>query len=336
MSTSKQQIFPPFNGFGFILLHIHGNILECEAQDIYDGLMDFVGYSSYDSSISFKSETDLDYKSNNFIVRCKTYNDISIMTTSFIRKGSFRIKNANVFLEHVLLVSYTDSSYSIKWMSKDVLHDFHQNIPLNLNYKLFSFSVVIARYAESMTWLPGSWKLNHRVYIYNKGTDDIDHWRSIQYEAISNVGRESHTYLYHIVKQYHDLTDVVYFTQANPFDHAPYFINCVDSNVGMIKPFTMLGKSIHSIRNHNVTKYEQQFPGMQDGFNRTFAALFGTDKAQVPVISFTPGAIISVHRQTILSRPKKFYEDAMTLLTNDCNPIEGHSFERLWALIFSN
>ncbi len=47
------------------------------------------------------------------------------------------------------------------------------------------------------------------------------------------------------------------------------------------------------------------------------------------------GNIFSVSRSRILSRPKSFYEKAISFVDHHPNPEEGHYFERLFTTIFS-
>ena len=84
-----------------------------------------------------------------------------------------------------------------------------------------SVECVIARYNEDLSWLKEL--KNKKITIYNKGKDDIS------YDSIKlpNIGRESHTYLTHIIQNYNNLADITIFTQGNPFTHSPDFIELV-------------------------------------------------------------------------------------------------------------
>lgn len=69
--------------------------------------------------------------------------------------------------------------------------------------------IVIARYNEDITWTKPFQEI---TTIYNKGDDNIPN--SIK---LKNVGREGHTYLYHIVNNYDTLADItVFFQGAGP------------------------------------------------------------------------------------------------------------------------
>lgn len=66
--------------------------------------------------------------------------------------------------------------------------------------------IVVARYNEDISW---TYKYRPNVIIYNKGNDPID--GSI---LLPNVGRESHTYLYHIISNYNNLANKTVFVQG--------------------------------------------------------------------------------------------------------------------------
>lgn len=75
---------------------------------------------------------------------------------------------------------------------------------MNIDKK--KMEIVIARYNEDLTWIE---PYLSNTTIYNKGLDYIDN--SIK---IPNVGRESHTYLYHIINNYDNLADRTIFFQG--------------------------------------------------------------------------------------------------------------------------
>jgi len=74
--------------------------------------------------------------------------------------------------------------------------------------------LVISRYNENIHWVE---KVDPsvRVFLYNKG---IPSSNCIQ---LPNVGRESLTYLHHIITHYSNLPDITIFVQGHPFDHTP-------------------------------------------------------------------------------------------------------------------
>lgn len=76
--------------------------------------------------------------------------------------------------------------------------------------------IVIARHKENIDWVD-KLKLpkDSKVFVYEKGGltskyNDI---------VLRNIGRESHSYCTHIVRNYNRLADWTIFLQGHPFDH---------------------------------------------------------------------------------------------------------------------
>ena len=84
--------------------------------------------------------------------------------------------------------------------------------------------IVVAKFKEDVTWTSKSpWP----VIVYDKHKDDNrPHSPQVRYEDLSEnplSGRESHSYVYHILKNYNNLADITFFVQGRPFDHCPHF-----------------------------------------------------------------------------------------------------------------
>jgi hypothetical protein len=85
--------------------------------------------------------------------------------------------------------------------------------------------IVIARYNENLDWIKKIKKSKDiKITVYNKGKDDID----VPFIKLPNIGRESHTYLYHIINNYDNLADQTIFCQGDSIFHAPDFINLIN------------------------------------------------------------------------------------------------------------
>jgi hypothetical protein len=70
---------------------------------------------------------------------------------------------------------------------------------------------VVARYDEDVAWTGA---LRCPVVVYDKSGAPGP-------LALPNIGRETHTYLSHIVRRYPDFPDHTVFLQADPFPHLP-------------------------------------------------------------------------------------------------------------------
>lgn len=80
--------------------------------------------------------------------------------------------------------------------------------------------VVIALYKENVSWIrkiPDHWD----IVVYTKQIDFPRYIKNIKFIPLENIGRESHTYFYHICENYDRLHDITLFLQGRPFDHAP-------------------------------------------------------------------------------------------------------------------
>jgi len=82
--------------------------------------------------------------------------------------------------------------------------------------------IVIARYNENIDWIK---KLDKdiKISIYNKGLKNITY----PFIQLPNIGRESHTYLYHIINNYNSLEDLTIFCQGDSIFHSPDFLKLI-------------------------------------------------------------------------------------------------------------
>jgi hypothetical protein len=84
--------------------------------------------------------------------------------------------------------------------------------------------LVIARYREDVSWARPLAAAGMRVTVYDKS--EVPETSAGNFEVISrpNEGRESETWLHHVITRHDSLAPLTYFAQGNPFDHAPDFL----------------------------------------------------------------------------------------------------------------
>jgi hypothetical protein len=183
--------------------------------------------------------------------------------------------------------------------------------------------VVIARFNEDVSWS----RHFDNVIVYNKGQQLEDNEQQIsrtQQVQLPNVGRETQTYLHHIVTRYDNLEDVTLFTQGWPWDH------CYETdmqNAHETYRFRLLSKELLT-----ETFAEPEYhPGLGGMLEFVYKTLF----VGLPpkYITFGPGAIFAATANAIRRRSKRFYEVAHYIAWE----VEeaGYAFERLWPIIFS-
>ena len=197
------------------------------------------------------------------------------------------------------------------------------------------YQIVVARYNENINYLS---LFKDIMIVYNKGDTPIPSiFNSIN---LPNVGRESHTYLYHIIQNYDTLANRTLFIQGRIDDHKllpiiEYFIpnNFVGKlnkiNINYIKsPIKHEGKYLKELISGNM-KRSKYTP--YEWINK-----IGINISGIKDFEMVWGANFCVSKELIHRKPKSFYEDIIKYVHYHINPEEGHFFERAWYLIFNH
>ncbi len=195
--------------------------------------------------------------------------------------------------------------------------------------------LVIAHYTENLNWLRNL-PAGLAKIVYTKGPDEQSEHETT---PLSNVGREAHTYLHHIIDRYDSLAEWTIFCQGKPFDHAFDFKKTLRefvANPGIISPtgFRWLGHLIDTDDKHGHRLF-QPWSKNEDGrgldLNGFHLALFGTGGPGQ--YTFVLGAQFAVHRSLIQQKPISFYERALVVSTSF--PDAAHCYERSWDQVFN-
>lgn len=183
--------------------------------------------------------------------------------------------------------------------------------------------VVVARYQENIDWTIGI----PDCIIYNKGNNTPTCHHPVI--TLPNVGREGHTYLYHIIQNYDTLDDHTCFLQGHPFDHSPY----LEHQIKTFEPsraFHVISQHVHAIN----LCYDPTDFSLHQLLIDTYQRVFGQYKASHE-FTFGAGAQFIVSRDAIRSRPKSFYENLLHIMEYSTHPPEGFALERFWTMIFT-
>jgi hypothetical protein len=130
---------------------------------------------------------------------------------------------------------YTTKNQYTLWQVKNIGGNIYQIVYSGEKYDITKHCIVIARYNECLNWiLP----YDDCTIVYNKGDDNIPPFSNVV--KLENLGREGHTYLYHIITNYNKLSDRVTFSQGDPITHNPTFLYGLD-NVEQLSLFQPLG-----------------------------------------------------------------------------------------------
>lgn len=200
--------------------------------------------------------------------------------------------------------------------------------------------VVVARYREDIAWLSA---LPWPATVYDKSGAPGP-------LALPNVGRESHTYLHHILMRYPEFPDYTVFLQADPFPHlAPG--TTPEGLAGMIHALVARGVAFKGLADYTLRCDALGRPHhLRDAAGRGKWAGWGRDiplgelhaallAGPVPESFHTraPAGLMLVRAERILVRPRGLYARAMTAVLEDpCDELNtGHALERLWYRIFN-
>ena len=205
-------------------------------------------------------------------------------------------------------------------------------------------SIIVSRFNEDINWLEDL-KDFKKIIIYNKGKT-LRNYANFQIINLDNVGRESHTWIYHIVKNYNNLDDISIFLQGRIddlgcmafLDPNDYLVNINKfgysaSRYGLLGPLHW-GWNVGIEKN---IKYldawkSKDISRSKIGFRAFSKNLF----PDIPFFTATSyGGCFAVKKELILKYDLNFYKKLLKILSENKNPIEGHYMERLWCYMFT-
>lgn len=120
---------------------------------------------------------------------------------------------------------YTSKNKYTKWSIINISKDNYLIKYIGEKFDKNQIEMVVARYNENIDW---TLAYNDIVILYNKGSQNIKGLNNII--NIPNLGREGHTYLYHIINNYDNLKNKTVFTQGDPFEHNNTFLYGIDNH----------------------------------------------------------------------------------------------------------
>lgn len=251
--------------------------------------------------------------------------------------NAYVIKINNYYLglpnKNRLVFLYDDIGVHTLFTKISNTHLIYNNFIFNKEH----FEIVVSRFNENIEWtIP----YNDICTIYNKNIIYLEN--SIH---LLNVGRESHTYLWHIIHNYNNLSDNILFTQGNMSDdHTPFCINKYMQNKNLTLNLQNKG-TINSNRNtygfiiHNGKWLDEYNSGDMEKETMNFKEWWNFYiRKTLPKIKnfvFSHGAIFSVSKDIIHENSLGFYIHLIKSVETHKNPESGHYFERAWFYIFN-
>jgi len=216
-------------------------------------------------------------------------------------------------------------------------------------------SIVISHYNEDIEWISNIDK-SIRIYLYTKGSQDLSFFNKIENIKIynlQNVGKEQQTYFYHIVNNYNSLEDLMYFIQANPFEHCIDFLDKLNNNfIGPLSDFNLI-TSIYGqpdetkYKRHIDHKYGNALPS--DIIGNIFIDPWNEDVSLytinyiidvIPELNikkenwiYNANGLYSSTREKIQKIPKSVYDKCLSIFYDSNINMTEYAFERLQKFI---
>jgi len=204
--------------------------------------------------------------------------------------------------------------------------------------------LVVSRYNESVDWLKDPPFSNYPVTLYNKGPNE-DFYQTGTVVPLENVGREGHTYLYHIVANYDHLSDITVFlpgslNMPHKMETGKELIQEIETRkqaVFLGRPtsleemydFSLEEYAATTPENHSINQESKLVLSRTRPFGQWFEERFET------LTHWSPGSIFSVSKKDVLQHPKSYYETLLEEVSHSSNPEAGHYLERSWQAVFS-
>ena len=242
------------------------------------------------------------------------------------------------------LINYGNKLKSIgqkdKYLSiMNYIKNFFEHIDIN-KLTTQDIQIVVARYNEDLDWLN-----NYRkwIIVYNKGKRLKDEEKYYKVYNIKNVGRESHTYLYHIINNWDNLSNNTLFIQGKSYDH-DNFINIKYYLLSQLPITINLSANKLDIETNNRIKYNKKWTFIKNNsdwkeskynFKTWWNKYIQKTLPSIRDFYWSPGAFFSIRNSIIKNKSKNYYEKLIETISDHINPEEGHYFERSWYYIFT-
>jgi hypothetical protein len=222
------------------------------------------------------------------------------------------------------------------------------NILFYKQEKEVSKVIVVSRYNENLEWLK-EYPFNlYPVIIHNKGIND-DFFKPdklLKIINIENVGRESHTYLYHIIQNYDNLDDIIVFLPGST--NANYRINRCKHLIFHIEHknkavFLCTKENMNSLYDFQLDHWQSSSPEnvfinpenkLKESSIRPFGKWFNTMFGDIKTNFISWNGLFSISKLDVLQHSKEYYERLISEVSDNSNPETNHYFERSWEAVF--
>jgi hypothetical protein len=219
------------------------------------------------------------------------------------------------------------------------------------NEKQKSIEIVISRYAEDLKWTIEYPFNKYKYIVYNKGTnEEYEKQNVLRSYNIKNQGKCDHTYLYHVVHNYHNLSDIVVFLPGcinenyfkfsktkilfeliEKYNEAFFIVDYHTYNTIFDEYYYFKVDDYKSMTKSNLDQNEEiNFRTSKiRPFGKWYEQSFDYDIHNVSLFG-----IMSVNKKDVYNHSKQYYYDFMKSLEGAVNDELSHYFEKSWEAVF--
>ena len=214
-----------------------------------------------------------------------------------------------------------------------------------------NIEIIVSRFNEDLNWTQEAPFNLFQYTVYNKGNNENFNKTNVkQIINIENVGRCDHTYLYHIIENYNNLSNIIVFFPGslnlgfkknkakiilfkiiqNNYENA-YFIGSYVKDVKTkfknfkISKYKSEDKQNLLLNNQTILKKCEIRP-----YGKWYTYFFGNTQANW----FTMAGIFSIDKRDIIQYPVERYQTLIQTVNTHSETEAGHYIERSWGVIF--
>jgi len=215
-----------------------------------------------------------------------------------------------------------------------------------------NIEIIISRFNEDLNWTTESPFNFFQYTVYNKGNNENFNKTNVkEIINIPNVGRESHTYLYHIIENFDKLSNImVFFPGSLNLLHKKIkakivLNNIIKSNLSVayfagnynekgIKEtfynFYIDNWKSTDIKNLSLNGESKLQKSEIRPYGKWYTHFFGNASAKWSTMC----GIFSVDKRDIIQHPVEYYQSLLQTVNSHSSPEAVHYIERSWGVIF--
>ena len=213
-----------------------------------------------------------------------------------------------------------------------------------------SIEIVVSRYNEDLKWTLKYPFNKYKYIVYNKGDDEnYEKTNVLKSYNIKNQGKCDHTYFYHIVHNYDNLSEIVIFLPGCldiyfKYNKAKLLIESIEKHNEAF--FIVEYESSTSLLNEFYYYQMEEYKSMSQS-NLEKDGNIGLTKSKIrpygkwyrqnfdfDIQNITLFGIFSFNKKDIYNHDKSYYFKHMRSLEGAINHEVGHYYEKSWEAIF--